>query len=282
MSLNNWMASVTQSQSLSALSIPGTHESCALYDHATAGYTQCQWLSIPDQLLNGIRFLDIRPTYEVDGKKFEITHGGYDQNITLAEVQTQVIDFLMANPSEVVLMNIQQEYSTASNQDFVDRFDSVVQGYENYWFFDERIPTVEEARGRIVLIRAYDPNAFDPSNPTNGGWLTNKGIPFNGFNINGISSNNYFQTQNYWNAWESDKKTAIKAWLPAPMSGQIVLNFLSYAHGGATPGRNAEAMNPDIFAYIQGIDPSRCLGVLPMDFATNTPGFIEEIIRHNS
>lgn len=269
MGLNNWMADLDPSQTINLISIPGTHESCARYDHATAGYTQCQWLSITDQLLNGIRFLDIRCTYEVDGKPFEITHGGYDQNVTFADVQKEVIDFLTANPTEFVLMNVQQEYSKNTDQHFLARFQSLVAGFEDYWFFETRIPTVAEARRRIILIRA-------------GQWWT-KGIPWNGYSIDGNSSNAYFETQNAWTAWESNKVAAIKAMLSGSFyqQGKIVLNFLSYAHGGATPGRNAEAMNPEIHRYIQHIDPSHCLGVLPMDFATNTPGFIEEIIRHN-
>ena len=268
MNLNNWIASVDQSFPISLLSIPGTHESCALYDHATAGYTQCQWLSISDQLLNGIRFFDIRCTYEKDGTHFEITHGGYDQNISFAKVQQEVIDFLDANPSEFVLMNVQQEYSTNTDQEFSDRFDELVLGHEDYWFFEERIPTVTDCKKRIVLIR--------------GGWSGSKGIPWNGCTIDGKSANDYFLTQNAWTAYESDKLKAIKDMFELPFIGnQFNLNFLSYAHFGATPGKNAEAMNPAILKHIQMIAPDRPLGVMPMDFATNTPEFIEEIIRHN-
>jgi 1-phosphatidylinositol phosphodiesterase len=253
------------------------------YDHATAGYTQCQWLSITDQLNNGIRFLDIRCTYEVNGQLFGITHGGYDQNITFADVQQEVIAFLNANPTEFVLMNVQQEYSDNPNSDFVARFQSLVTGFDHYWFFDQRIPTVREARKHIVLIRAYDQQTFN-AQTGKGGWLSNDGLPWNGFDINSTSQNAFFETQNAWNAWESDKVAAIKTLLSgsAYQTGRIVLNFLSYAHGGATPGRNAEAMNPEILKYIQTLPETHCLGVLPMDFATNTPGFIEAIIRHNS
>ncbi|MDP1817948.1 MAG: phosphatidylinositol-specific phospholipase C [Leadbetterella sp.] len=276
------MASIHQSTPLFNISIPGTHDSCATHDDLTAGYTQCQWLSIKDQLLNGIRFLDIRPTYDYHGIPFEITHGGYDQKITFAEVQLQVIDFLTANPSEVVLMNVQQEYSTENNANFVARFNEIVTGHEDYWFFEKRIPTIGEARGRIVLIRGYDPDNFHPNNPQNGGWLTDKGIPLNALDKNGYSENHYFRTQNFWDAYESDKITNVKKMIDSGIIDQkFNLNFLSYAHFAATPGRNAEAMNPKVYDYIKKIPTTQILGILPMDFATNTPGFIEEIIRHN-
>lgn len=287
MGLNDWMTGVNSSTLLSDISIPGTHDSCARYDHATAGYTQTQWLSIPDQLSQGIRYLDIRCTYELDGKPFEITHGGYDQKITFAEVQAQVIEFLDANPSEVVLMNVQQEYSKASNTEFVARFDSIIAGHEDHWFFEERIPMLGEVRKRIVLIRTFDPLTFDGPKG-DGGWLTNKGIPWNGFKYwdgDGLSENDYFTTQNASNAWESDKKAAIEKKFGVTVAerrGRFVLNFLSYAHGGATPGKNAEAMNPWVDDYIEKqLAPDALLGMLPMDFASNTPGFIQEIVNRN-
>ena len=283
MNLNNWMAFIKQSTPLFNVSIPGTHESCALHDHGTAGYTQCQWLSIPDQLANGIRFLDIRPAYNKNDKLFYIYHGSYYQKITLEKVQEQVVEFLKANPSEVVLMNIQQEEYYVSNADFVAAFNALVAAYEDYWYFEERIPTIEEARGRIVLIRGYDPTQFNPDNPDNGGWLTGKGLPWNGLTQDrGNSENSYFRTQNNSRAWETDKEPAIKGMIKEGIiDNRIVLNFLSYAHFGATPGRNAEAMNPLINEYIKNDRPDSILGTLAMDFATNTPGFIEEIIRHN-
>jgi hypothetical protein len=271
------MASLRQSTLLSNVSIPGTHESCALYDHAKAGYNQCQWLTIPEQLLNGIRFLDIRPR----GDTLEITHAGADQKITFGEVQQQVVDFLKDNPSEIVLMNVQQEYVYVPNAEFVKKFNEAVAGYVNYWFFEARIPTIEEARGRIVLIRGYNPTGFNPTAPTNGSWLADKGIPLNALTIEGTSANEYFRFQNDSKAWESDNIRAIETMIDEGIiDNRIVLNFLSYAHFGATPGRNAAAMNPLIYEYIKERTNSK-LGILPMDFATNTPGFIEEIIRHN-
>ena len=286
MSLKNWMASIKQSTPLFNISIPGTHESCALHDDNTGGMTKCQSQRITDQLLNGIRFLDIRPTYELNGKPFEISHGGHDQKITFKEVQGQIVDFLQQNPSEVVLMNVQQETERwfpekyATNRDFVARFNQIVAGFEDYWFFEERIPTIAEARGRIVLIRGYNPDGFDPSNPKNGSWLTEKGIPLNALTIDGNSENDYFITQNASSAHEKAKVAAVEAMIRRAPDNRIRLNYLSYAYFGATPEDNAKKMNPLIYAYIQRF-PNLILGVLPMDFAANTPEFIEEIIRHN-
>lgn len=281
--MTNWMAYVQQSTPVFNVSIPGTHESCALHDDGTLNYTRCQSQSIPEQLNSGIRFLDIRPTYEYEGIEFEITHGGHDQQITFAKVQEQVVEFLKANPSEVVLMNIQQEESLENNANFVARFDSIVAGFEDYWWFDERIPTIEEARGRIVLVRGYDPLTFNPTKPVDGSWLTDKGIPLNALTSEGSSSNKYFRTQNYSKALEREKIMEIEKLLAEGIvDNRIALNFLSYAHFGATPWANAEVMNPRINEHIkQQRFAQSPVGLLAMDFVGNTPGFVDEITRHN-
>ena len=281
MSLNNWMGSIKQTTPLYNLSIPGTHDSCALHDEGF-GYTQCQWLSITDQLNNGIRFLDIRLRYVPDEDILAAHHGAIYQKITFMEIQQEVTEFLKAHPTEVILMNVQQEYSRECNENFVKRFNEHVEPYEDYWFFDERIPTIQEARGRIVLIRGYDPENFNPEQPTNGGWLTDKGIPWNALTCDGDSENEYFRTQNASSASEKDKKPAIEQMIDAGIiDNRFAINFLSYAHFAATPGRNAEAMNRLINTYIKEHASGKIIGVLPMDFTTNTPGFNEEIIRHN-
>lgn len=53
----NWMSGVADCTPIAQSSIPGSHESCALYG---GGSTQCQSLTIRQQLDNGVRFLDVR------------------------------------------------------------------------------------------------------------------------------------------------------------------------------------------------------------------------------
>ncbi|TQF01304.1 hypothetical protein E6W39_02445 [Kitasatospora acidiphila] len=53
----DWLAALPDSAPLARLTIPGTHDTCALYD---GPLVQCQNLSVPDQLTAGIRFLDMR------------------------------------------------------------------------------------------------------------------------------------------------------------------------------------------------------------------------------
>jgi hypothetical protein len=53
----DWMRSLPDSTPLSAISIPGTHDSAALHGGLAA---QCQSWTIKDQLEAGIRFIDVR------------------------------------------------------------------------------------------------------------------------------------------------------------------------------------------------------------------------------
>ena len=211
MDYSTWMAKLEPGQSIASVSIPGTHESCALYDHNTAWFTQCQKKTIPEQLQMGIRFLDLRAD-----QNFQINHGGYDQYINLGQVQEQVIAFLDENPTEFVLINIQMS-SQSNTIHFTQKFHELLtipvaskdspiiagdpakfregthasartttddsrlpdhqggpdgptqesKASSEYWFLDDRIPTVNEARKKMILIRAYEPGQISP--PPKGG-----------------------------------------------------------------------------------------------------------------
>src|SRR6266446_811457 len=97
----NWMSGVVDTTPINQMSIPGTHESCALYG---LGPTQCQARSITQQLELGVRFLDIRCAYAEDlAADFYIYHGGIYQEIQFSKVQDECVQFLTNHPSEVIL-----------------------------------------------------------------------------------------------------------------------------------------------------------------------------------
>lgn len=296
---SNWMEGVDDSTTLDRTSIPGTHDSCALYDKATGGDTQCQWLSITKQLEQGIRYLDIRCKYVADDDPtlfFPIHHGNMYQNIKFSQVQTECIEFLKLHPTEFIMMCIQQEehwYASDNHylldgKTFSDKFQTLADmAWWRLWGQPE-IPDVGRCRKHIVLVRTYD--AKEPK-----GWQLGQGqglgLEWNGFNINDTSSNDRFETQNGWSKWYgTEKGQKVEAYLdlaakqaPGPKA-KIYLNFLSHTDG--RPGNNAKDMNPMIRDYVKNIDFRKPLGVLPMDFTSNTgqpgSGCLEDvIIEHN-
>lgn len=285
----NWMSAIDDNAMLSEISIPGTHDSCARFNNAPN--TQTQWFSIIQLLNRGIRFLDIRCYYVADGESgrtqniyFPIHHGSVYQNIFFEEVQAQCIAFLNENPSETIIMNVQMEYDGNGDQ-FRDKFIEIIEPYKNYWYTQSSIPLLKDCRKKIVLIRSYD---ADANGKKGKGWTKktdgtfNGGLEWNGFNIDGESSNGTFSTQNGWNAWHGTEKgqEVVKYIKSAGTdNSHITLNFASYA-GDSGPGGNAKGMNPMLQNFIENYNANTwgmVLGIIPVDFAGNTGDTIKSL-----
>lgn len=178
---NNWMAAVPDRTKISALSIPGTHDSGARFEN-WPGSAKCQSMTIEDQLYNGVRYLDIR-LRPIDDKFLVVHHGPVYQNMNFGDVLGHVIGFLKANPSETVLMCVKPEHDAENCKDtFAKIFHRYISNNKNadgryYWndFWNvnigntivmqrgTNIPTLGEGiRGKIVLIRRFseDPEGY--------------------------------------------------------------------------------------------------------------------------
>lgn len=105
------MSAIDNSTSLADLSVPGTHESSALF----GATSKCQNVSVLRQLVRGVRFLDTRCRFESGSNPLYIHHANVFQNATFGDVQNQVVEFLARNPDETVVMNVQQEYSSVDS-----------------------------------------------------------------------------------------------------------------------------------------------------------------------
>jgi 1-phosphatidylinositol phosphodiesterase len=151
--LSRWMGQIPPARSIAELAIPGTHDSGALYENFR-GATKCQNLSITDQLNIGVRFLDVRCRHVHDG--FLIYHGSVYQRLSFEEVLKSCESFLGQNPRECVIMSIQEEYKPKSDTRL---FDQTVQAYlaedPKRWWLEDRIPTLGQAAGKIVLFRRF-------------------------------------------------------------------------------------------------------------------------------
>ena len=151
--LSNWMRELSDSVYLSQLSIPGTHNSGALYE-PISGTAKCQSLTIGQQLAAGVRFLDIRCRHI--NNAFTIHHGMVFQNINFDDVLNTVFSFLDANPSECVIMSVKEEHTPENNsRSFEATFDSYVQQNPDRWFLAEYIAPLQQVRGKIVLLRRF-------------------------------------------------------------------------------------------------------------------------------
>ncbi|KAK1830330.1 PLC-like phosphodiesterase [Podospora conica] len=162
--LSTWMAPLPSTLPLSALSIPGTHNS-PTYRVALPS-VRCQAVSVAAQLAGGVRFLDVRvscpggdPSSSTD---LALVHSAFPVALSgakyLADLLATVHAFLDANPSETVLLSLKREGTGKGTDQQLSQILArryLAEPSAERWFAEPRIPTLGEARGKIVLVRRF-------------------------------------------------------------------------------------------------------------------------------
>lgn len=157
-----WMKYVDNNKFLDELSIPGTHDSgtCSV-DNDTepqSSQAKCQQDYIPTQLLEGVRYFDIRLG---KGENPGIDHGACyllkkDGNFMhLSDVIGYFNTFLSENPTEALIMLVSRGNDEATNESLTTAFANVMDKNPNLFYTSSRIPTLGEVRGKIVLMRRF-------------------------------------------------------------------------------------------------------------------------------
>ncbi|KAI2466031.1 PLC-like phosphodiesterase [Annulohypoxylon bovei var. microspora] len=179
----NWMAALPDATPLARLNIPGTH------DAATWNYTQaaqdalanatrcdgttpepaivyrCQRQSVATALDRGVRFFDLRFAADPLGQRLVFWHSAalMSARAGVADVMFAVWEWLARHEGEVVLVSLQYESGTVAGASF----DAAVQGMlrdvlagpaaERFvWQGRGFVPTLGEARGKVVLVKRFD------------------------------------------------------------------------------------------------------------------------------
>lgn len=160
--LSSWMGKLKDETPLSALSIPGTHNSPTC--HRALPSVRCQATSPPEQLDNGVRFFDIRVQPEnpqdLSKDKLILVHSVFPISLTgpkyFRDLVNEVFAFLDRNPSETVIISVKREGPGDANDAQLSRIlRDHYAGDVNHWFTAPRIPTLGEARHKIVLLRRF-------------------------------------------------------------------------------------------------------------------------------
>ena len=159
---SDWMSGLDDSLYLSEVVLPGTHDSAA-DDVQLAFFSKCQDLSILEQLEAGFRYLDMR--LELSGDSFKLMHGfascktsGWPLagSLQLNAVLDQCYRFLDSHPTECILFSAKKEHGDATVEAFETQLDRLISEHSDRWLLTDHIPTVGEARGKLVLLRRYD------------------------------------------------------------------------------------------------------------------------------
>lgn len=157
-----WMSYVDGNKYLDELSIPGTHDSstCSV-DNDTEPQTslvKCQQDYIPTQLLEGIRYFDIRLG---KGDNPGIDHGMFylrkkDGNfLHLSDVIGYFKTFLNEHPSEALIMLASRGNDEATDESITTAFAKVMADNPDLFYTSSHVPTLGEVRGKIVLLRRF-------------------------------------------------------------------------------------------------------------------------------
>jgi 1-phosphatidylinositol phosphodiesterase len=277
--LPRWMARLADDAPLSGITIPGTHDSGARFggvapvvDFVTALWVQCQNWTVTQQLDAGVRFLDMRCHAGPDGT-LRIHHLFVDEELSLTDVLRECVAFLAANPTEALLMRVQQEASTMPELQFVAAFDRHVReadaGDRLYRY--PTIPQLRPVRGRIVLM----PNKL----PSLGGisWTSPMVSIEDDWDMEYLTPADAVERK-----WRSVVASLDAA---ATTTDKITISFVS-ANGAVVPPRLlTDILNPRLqqeAARRQGAaEAGRSLGVVIVDFVDGATTAVEQLVSCN-
>ncbi len=184
---SRWMSRLADDSLMTCVAIPGAHEACS-YDVAGAseqlkqskwsdlfklgenvalkgniGLTatqyivgslaQTQELNIKQQLEAGVRFFDLRPSFDPKDK-FVIFYGVLRTRVYLNNVFDEVKEFLKLNPSEYVVFRIKAEGEVLTSKERGENLQKFLVSYQDliHVHDDSVQPTVGVVRGKVALI----------------------------------------------------------------------------------------------------------------------------------
>lgn len=160
--LNAWMAPLPDSTPLGALSMPGTHNAPTC--HKAPPSVRCQAVSPRQQLENGVRFFDLRvqvPTpYDPNSDSLILVHAVFPIALSgtkyFRDLYNEIRSFLDANPSETLVVSFKREGTGDGKDEQLGRI--LKDHYTNpqQWFTQPRVPSLGEARGKVVLLRRFN------------------------------------------------------------------------------------------------------------------------------
>lgn len=261
----DWMAELADARGVAELSIPGTHDSGARLE-PYPGVAQAQRLAIADQLVAGVRYLDLRCRHIED--EFLIYHGPVDQDLTFDDALATLAKFLDEHPGETLIVSVNEEGAPQRNtRSFEATFAAYVAQAPDRWYLGDTLPRLGDVRGRLVLLRRFAASAA-PLGIDGSAWADDTT-----FSLTTAASlrieDAYIVTDN------AAKWTAITALLAEARGGDPATLFLDYTSGYQTIDGlpNIPIVADDINMRLDGLlaDPQNRharLGVLAMDFVT--------------
>ncbi|SFN77271.1 1-phosphatidylinositol phosphodiesterase [Pseudobutyrivibrio sp. JW11] len=281
----SWMGNLSDDLYLSEITIPGTHDSCAR--NVMLGYVmRCQDTDVSEQLENGYRYLDFRVALDEKTNKVKMVHNFaschedgnlFSDYLYFDDVCADVYSFLQQYPTETVIVNIKIEDDDHSVSDIQNLLTEQINANKDYWYIEDEIPLLSDARGRIVLATRFSDAAATDMMGLNMQWAeqdnnTPIDIPYELYVYNNFRV--WIQDRYKYNV--EDKYEAIVDGLENCEADEntLFLNFISTSGDGKIghPRGYANTLNELLMEYQLKDDTS--YGIIIVDFGN------KDLARH--
>ena len=148
----SWMKSIPDNTKLSQMTIPGTHNSCALHGICCA---RTQSWSLPEQMKAGLRYFDIR--LRLYNNTLRAFHAFVDQKDTFDIILSYVLHFLKENPSESIIMQIIAEHKSKNcKKTMPELYEEYTKNIkEKILEYKYKDITMGDIRGKILIIKIF-------------------------------------------------------------------------------------------------------------------------------
>lgn len=293
--LNEWMKEIDDKKQLFCITIPGSHD-CVTEYVQMPHISQTQDLNIYEQMEIGIRALDIR--VQSLGNRLGMVHGvakafnnpfRNSNQMDLADVLQHCYNFLNANPSETIVFQFKNDSNKECEKCFDNLFYTYIKGNETKWYLENRIPTLGEVRGKIVLVRRCKMDGENEEfTPLNTGidfsqWVNQEqkeavpeALPLS---TNGIDDAQFIIQDRFKYTPQERWDECLKPFLDSmtKFDGTYVINYTSTAGGTKGPRYNSSIINPLFMEY--PLDKEKYYGTIYLDFPY--PDLTRKIIEHN-
>lgn len=293
--MNSWMKNLCDNTLISEINLPGTHNSATMFADFSF-LSKCQNTSISEQLNSGIRFLDIR--VEKDGEELKLVHGIADcknpinkrESLYIDEVIADCNSFLSSNTSETILFCLNRDDGASAEETF-DLFFNGCFSNDPLWYKENRIPTLKEVRGKIVLLNRcnIDKNNENYTDLNTGinlsNWVYQKDDIKKIYESSellgrdGTLTGESFSVQDLYGLSPQKKwDLAIAPFIKNPGEARgILISFFSCTNILNTPKKSAKYINKKLSDI--SLEKAKKYGWIIMDYPTEK--FIKEIINSN-
>uniref|UniRef100_A0A6Q2WV84 Phosphatidylinositol-specific phospholipase C X domain-containing protein n=1 Tax=Esox lucius TaxID=8010 RepID=A0A6Q2WV84_ESOLU len=248
----NWMESIPDDKLLSAVTIPGTHQSLNLYDWP---FSKRQVWTLEKQLKAGLRYFDIKvrktKNYLYVGNWRIVIH-------KFDEILKILMDFLDKHSSETLILRV--TLPEKESKEARQSIKNLTEKYEDKVWTKTYVPSMRNARKKIVFMQTTH------------------------FNIGTINHNTFVNGDEKFKDIEHKMKKIKQRLKEAKENCARVITLTSiYSTDFKPPKSLAKVVNDRLNELIVTLhrdsDQQNCLGIINMDFPS--PELIQNIIEVN-